>query len=93
MRDLRNNNVVKNVTRKSARRLWHYAIIQSEEHPVDPAQVEWQGNIGILRQRKHRGKERYDLAQRDGEDVRVYYGVTEEGIHSEWSQLVGLEEE
>jgi hypothetical protein len=93
MRDLRNNNVVKNVTRKSARRLWHYAITQNEEHPVDHAQVEWQGNIGILRQRKHRGKERYDLAQRDGEDVRVYYGVTEEGIHSEWSRLVGLEEE
>ena len=26
MRDLRNGNVVKNVTLKSARRLWHYAI-------------------------------------------------------------------
>ncbi|HDQ74008.1 MAG TPA: PHP domain-containing protein [Chloroflexi bacterium] len=93
MRDLRNNNVVKNVTRKSARRLWHYAITQNEENPVDAGQIEWQGNIGVLRKRKHRGKERYDLVQRQDDDLRVYYGVTEEGIHSEWSILLGLDDE
>jgi hypothetical protein len=94
MRDLRNGNVVKNVTRKSARRLWRYAITQKEDHPVDPNQVDWMGEIGLLRQRKHRGQHLYDLVQRppkaktDGADLRVYYGVNEAGIHSQWQQLI-----
>jgi hypothetical protein len=92
MRDLRNGNVVQNVTRKSARRLWHYAIAQAEEHPVDPKQVEWYGDIGLLDRREHAGQQRYNLVQRQGDKLRVYYGVTEDGIHSEWIKLVGLEE-
>jgi hypothetical protein len=91
MRDLRNGNVVKNVTRKSARRLWHYAISQAEEHPVDPAHVDWRGDIGILKRREHAGRSRYDLVQRQDGEQRVYYGVTEDGIHGEWGHLVGLE--
>ncbi|RLC99061.1 MAG: transcriptional regulator [Chloroflexi bacterium] len=90
MRDLRNGNVVKNVTRKSARRLWHYAIAQTEEYPVDASKVQWHGDIGLLKQRKHGEKSRYDLAQREGDKVRAYYGVTEDGIHGEWARLVGL---
>jgi hypothetical protein len=91
MRDLRNGNVVKNVTRKSARRLWHYAITQVEEHPVDASRVEWHGDIGLLKRREHAGRARYDLVQRDDGKLRVYYGVTEDGIHGEWARLVGLE--
>ncbi|MCX7681408.1 MAG: putative DNA binding domain-containing protein [Anaerolineae bacterium] len=91
MRDLRNGNVVKNVTRKSARHLWHYAIIQNEENPVDPDKVEWYGDIGLLRRREHAGRVRYDLVQRDEGRLRVYYGVTEDGIHSEWGRLIGLD--
>jgi hypothetical protein len=91
MRDLRNGNVVKNVTRKSARRLWHYAIAQVEEHSVDPAKVDWRGDIGILKRREHAGRARYDLVQRHNGEQRVYYGVTEDGIHGEWGHLVGLE--
>ncbi len=90
VRDLRNGNVVKNVTRKSARRLWHYAITQAEEHPVDANKVEWHGDIGVLKQRKHRSRTRYDLAQRENGKLRAYYGVTEDGIHGEWAQMVGL---
>ena len=30
VRDLRNGNLIKNVTRSSARKLWHYAITQKE---------------------------------------------------------------
>ncbi len=93
MRDLRNGNVVKNVTRKSARQLWHYAIVQAEDHPVNPEKVEWHGDIGLLRKRKYKGQARYDLVQRTGDTVRVYYGVTEDGIHGEWADLVGLETE
>ncbi|HET90583.1 MAG TPA: PHP domain-containing protein [Chloroflexi bacterium] len=92
MRDLRNGNVVKNVTRKSARRLWHYAITQTEDHPVDVSKVEWRGDIGVWKSREHAGRSRYDLVQRDDGKLRVYYGVTEDGIHGEWGRLVGLED-
>jgi PHP family Zn ribbon phosphoesterase len=91
MRDLRNGNVVKNVTRRSARRLWHYAIAQAEEHPVDQSKVEWHGDLGLLKRREHSGRARYDLVQREDDKLRVYYGVTEDGIHGEWARLVGLE--
>ena len=36
LRDLRNGNIVKNVTRTSARRLWHYAINAYDKLPADP---------------------------------------------------------
>jgi hypothetical protein len=93
VRDLRNGNVVKNVTRQSARRLWHYAIAEAEEHPVDAAKVDWRGDIAMLKKRAHAGQTRYDLVQRENGKLRVYYGVTEEGIHSEWTRLVGLDAE
>jgi hypothetical protein len=93
VRDLRNGNVVKNVTRKSARRLWHYAIVQAEEHPVDVSKIEWHGDIGLLKRRQHAGRVRYDLMQRRGGALRVYYGVTEDGVHGEWARLVGLDAE
>lgn len=93
VRDLRNGNVVKNVTRKSARRLWHYAITQAEEHPVDASKVEWHGDIGLLKRRGYAGRTRYDLVQREDGNLRVYYGVTEDGIHGKWARLVGLETE
>jgi hypothetical protein len=88
MRDLRNNNVVKNVTRQSARRLWHYAIMEKENNPVDPAKVKWQGHIALLNAHKRGGVQRYDLVWRDKDKLRVYYGVTEDGISGEWLKLV-----
>lgn len=90
VRDLRQGNTVQNVTRRSARRLWHYAITQKEEHPVDPKEVHWQGDVGLWKKRTQSGQMRYDLVQRmpDGA-LRVYYGVTEEGIDGEWKALVG----
>jgi hypothetical protein len=91
MRDLRNSNEIKNVTRQSARRLWHYAITQAEEHPVDKSEIKWQGDIGLLRERDYAGRKRYDLVQRTNDELRIYYGVTEDGIHSQWAELVGLE--
>jgi hypothetical protein len=91
MRDLRNSNVVKNVTRKSARRLWHYAIAQAEEHPASANRAEWLGDIGVLKRREHGGRARYDLVQREHGKLRVYYGVTEDGIHGDWARLVGLD--
>lgn len=85
LRDLRNGNVVKNVTRSSARRLWHYAIGQRESNPVKPEKVQWHGSVGLWRRYQKSGETRYDLVQRcqDG-SLRVYYGVTDSGLHGPW---------
>lgn len=92
MRDLRNGNMVRNVTMTSARRLWHYAIKQYRENPVNPDQIAWQGNIGLVKRYKKNGDVRYDLAQRVGDTVRVYYGVTEGGMHEPWSSFLEPED-
>ena len=54
MRDLRNGNVVKNVTPKSARQLWHYAITSYAKLPADlsQAKIQWQGELGLIRRQK-----------------------------------------
>ncbi len=89
LRDLRNGNVVQNVTRQSARRLWRYAITEYEEKPVQPDQVKWRGDIGVWKKYQRARRKRYDLVQRDGDKaLRYYYGVTDDGIHGEWGQLV-----
>jgi hypothetical protein len=95
MRDLRNGNVVKNVTRKSARRLWHYAITSFDELPGDSskANIEWDGNLGLLKRRKQGKSTRYDLIQKADGGYRYYFGVTDDGIHGPWRRLVGHEED
>ena len=92
MRDLRNGNAVKNVTRASARKLWHYAITAKESGTLDPAAVTWHGDVGLWKKTHKGGATRYDLVQRSDGEVRVYYGVTDDGIHGEWKWVVGLEE-
>jgi hypothetical protein len=88
MRDLRNGNIVKNVTRSSARRLWHYAITEREANPVDVNRVQWIGDLGLWKRYKRAGVIRYDLVQRDNGNIRVYYGVTDDGMHGNWQQFI-----
>ena len=92
MRDLRNGSVVKNVTRTSARKLWHYAITAREAGPLNPNLVTWQGDIGLWRKTHKGGQTRYDLVQRSAGELRVFYGVTEDGIHGPWRKLVEQDE-
>lgn len=92
LRDLRNGNVVKNVTRSSARRLWHYAISQHESNPVRPDKVQWQGEIGLWRRYQKGGETRYDLVQREDGKVRVYYGVTDSGMQGVWQAFLAPED-
>jgi len=89
MRDLRNGNLVKNVTLRSARHLWRYAIEENEKNPINPAQVRWLGDVGLWKRRAHGSLTRFDLVQRTGDSLRIYYGVTEEGLHGLWNALVG----
>ncbi len=88
MKDLRNGNIVRNVTRSSARKLWRYAIVEHEDKPVQENQVQWcttDDRLGIWKSSTRAGKVRYDLVQRmpDGQ-YQVYYGVTEDGIDGAW---------
>lgn len=95
VRDLRNGNVVKNVTRKSARRLWHYAITQYAQLSSNLAQakVQWEGDFGLLSREKQGKRQRYDLVQHTPEGYRFFFGVTDDGIHGPWKELVGQEDE
>ena len=95
MRDLRNGNVVQNVTRTSARRLWHYAITRYSTLTSDLSKVkiEWQGNLGVISQQKQGNITRYDLVQRTQDGYRFFFGVTDDGVHGPWKQLLGHEDD
>ncbi len=96
VRDLRNGNMVKNVTKKSARHLWQYALTQHKKL-TDNAKgddIKWQGDLGFIKRQDRGNYSRYDLVQRDTEgNQRYYFGVTDDGIHGAWKQLVGLDED
>lgn len=96
MRDLRNpSSVVHNVTRKSARRLWLYAIMQHEHGDPTAAEIAWHPSapLGLWRREHRAGASRYDLAVRytDG-SLRIFYGVTDEGLVGKWRELIQLAE-
>ncbi|OQY32092.1 MAG: hypothetical protein B6I38_04995 [Anaerolineaceae bacterium 4572_5.1] len=89
VRDLRNGNEIKNVTLKSSRRLWRYAITQYSELPKDPKdlKVDWHGNLALLRHQKRGKHHSFDLVQRTPKGYLYYYGVTEDGIHGAWAEI------
>jgi hypothetical protein len=89
MRDLRDGNVVHNVTRVSARRLWRYAIALKEKRIFDVSNVAWTNDLGLWHKYLRNGKAQYDLVRRttDGE-IHIYYGVTEDGIYGPWKSLL-----
>ena len=96
MRDLRNpSSVVHNVTRKSARRLWLYAITQHEHGDPSAAELAWHptAQVGLWRREHRAGASRYDLVARypDG-SMRIFYGVTDEGLTGPWRELVQMAE-
>jgi hypothetical protein len=79
----------------SARRLWHYAISEYQKLPADlsKASIAWQGGIGILKEEKRGNRKRFDLAQKADSGIRLYFGVTEDGITSDWKRLTGGDSE
>lgn len=86
MRDLRNGNIVKNVTQASARRLWHYAITRySEIVPnLENSDIQWHGNYGLIKQYTQGKVQHYDFVLRMDNNVRYFFGVTPDGIHGNW---------
>jgi PHP family Zn ribbon phosphoesterase len=94
MRDLRNGNIVKNVTRSSARRLWHYAIDRFEElnNKPDASRTEWSGDYGIVIRSDQKKGSNFDLILKVPPGNRYFFGVTPNGIHGEWRKLTGMED-
>lgn len=88
VRDLRNGNLIKNVTKSSARKLWHYAITQVESGHPKIDEIEWHGNKALLNQRSRDSYTWYDLAMRDTEGIHIYYGVTDGGLNDEWMTFI-----
>ncbi|MHC1784809.1 MAG: RNA-binding domain-containing protein [Anaerolineaceae bacterium] len=94
VRDLRNGNVVKNVTRASARKLWHYAINRYDEIRAnfDPAAIAWHEDLALLRKYAQGTNNYYDLIERVENAYRYFFGVTENGIHGPWKAIIGEDE-
>ncbi len=94
VRDLRNGNIVKNVTQASARRLWSYAITRYDEiaPSIDKASINWQGDYGLLRLYDQGKSTHYDFIQKTPDGYRYFFGVTLDGIHGPWKGFAQDEE-
>lgn len=88
VRDLRNGSLIKNVTRSSARKLWHYAITKVEDGVPKLSEIDWQGNIAVLDIRKKNDNVWYDLAMRQNDTIHYFYGVTDSGLDDNWLALI-----
>lgn len=86
--DLRNGNTINNVTRKSARKLWHYAITQVEDSPPNDQKINWQGNMAILDTRSKGDDTWYDLALRQNGEIHYYFGVSDSGLNEDWLNFI-----
>ncbi len=92
VRDLRNGSLIKNVTKSSARKLWHYAITQVESGAIKPEKLRWVGNRALIDRRKKGDDVWYDLAMRDEEqNLHLYFGVTDSGLSEAWLPIIGSE--
>lgn len=94
VRDLRNGNIVKNVTQASARRLWSYAITRYDEiaPSIEKASINWQGDYGLLRIYDQGKSPHFDFIQRTPSGYRYFFGVTLDGIHGPWKGFAQDEE-
>jgi hypothetical protein len=89
VRDLRNKSTVRNVTQKSARDLWLYAITQHANDVYDVNTFDWHNERAVLSRSQRAGKVRYDLALRDSAGkVHIFYGVADDAIDNRWKELI-----
>jgi len=94
VRDLRNNSLVRNVTIKSARDLWHYAIVAYNTNAYKIESIAWKDSVegqqrAVLSRAFRAGKMRYDLALKSSDGTPyIFYGVAEDGMDAAWKQLI-----
>ncbi len=89
LHDLRHEEIIRNVTADTGRRLWRYAIEQFEDLDASLAATRWDGDYGFVKSYRPRGGERrYNLAYRGGGEIRVFYGVSDEDIDDGWRAVL-----
>lgn len=89
LRDLRDHKLIYNVTKHTERRLWRAAISQRERGDLDELSVRWDGDFGLWRSYRQRaGDRRFDLVYRGDGDPRIFFGVSETGMHGRWKGLL-----
>jgi PHP family Zn ribbon phosphoesterase len=89
LHDLRHEEIIRNVTGDTGRRLWRYAIEQFDDLDASLAATRWDGDYGFVKSYRPRGGERrYNLAYRGGGEIRVFYGVSDEDIHDGWRAVL-----
>lgn len=94
VRDLRNNSLVRNVTIRSARDLWHYAIVAYNTNAYKIDAIVWKDSVedqqrAVLGRAFRAGKMRYDLALKSSDGTSyIFYGVAEDGMDATWKQLI-----
>jgi hypothetical protein len=92
VRDLR---TTVGVTRDRAQGLWAYAIGRHEDlrdGRIDlQSQVRWRGRLGVWRAYRQGNRTKYDLVHRDVNGVvnHIFYGVSDWGLGSGWTSLLG----
>ena len=90
MRDLRSDQITRNVTAATARSLWAQAIREFEKGAPANERITWHGNLGFWKTiRISNGERRYHLAARapDGQ-IRLFFGVSEEGLDDRWRAVL-----
>lgn len=89
LHDLRHEEIIRNVTPDTGRRLWRYAIEQFEDLDAALAGTRWDGDYGFVKSYRPRGGERrYNLALRGGGEIRVFFGVSDEDIPDGWRSVL-----
>lgn len=89
LRDTRNGGITRNVTFKSARDLWHYAITMHNRKSYAVDKINWKnGQRAILSSSIRAGKQRFDVAFQSPTGPRIVYGVTTDGIDQDWKALM-----
>ena len=87
--DLRHGRFVSNVPARSEQRLWRYAIARWEEQREDPGTIRWMGDRGYLQSYRARGGDyRHNLAYRDRDGLRLFYGVNGSDLDPAWSEAI-----
>jgi hypothetical protein len=90
MRDLRNDQITRNVTAQTARSLWAQAIREFEKGVPSEDRVTWDGDVGFWKSvRISNGERRYHLVAREPDgSMRLFFGVSEDGLDDHWKAVL-----
>ncbi len=87
--DLRHEEIIRNVTPDTGRRLWRYAIEQFDDLDAALAATRWDGDYGFVKSYRPRGGERrYNIAYRGGGEIRVFFGVSDEDLPDGYRDVI-----